>query len=198
MICTIENESNFTLGIKAKNLFLLKKHGICVPPFFCISEDDAFRAADFAASYLRSCESVSVRSCANAEDGENTSFAGQFHTELNVPMNKINAAVKKVCAIPSGEGFREYCRQNNIRSEKIHLHAIVQQMIDADHSGVIFTANPQGILNETVIVIGSGTGDNVVEDRTDTTTYFYNRTDNMYYQETSRTSSPHISETLSG
>ena len=113
-------------------------------------------------------------------------------------MNKINAAVKKVCAIPSGEGFREYCRQNNIRSEKIHLHAIVQQMIDADHSGVIFTANPQGILNETVIVIGSGTGDNVVEDRTDTTTYFYNRTDNMYYQETSRTSSPHISETLSG
>lgn len=196
MICTIENEGDFTLGTKAKNLFLLSKHGICVPPFFCVSEDDAPGASAFAASYLCDCNCVSVRSCANAEDGKNTSFAGQFHTELNVPMNKINAAVKKVCTIPSGKGFHEYCRQNNIHSEKIHLHAIVQQMIEADYSGVIFTANPQGILNETVIVVGSGTGDNVVEDRTDTTTYFYNRTDHMYYQETSGPSSPHISETL--
>ena len=38
-------------------------------------------------------------------------------------------------------------------------------MVEADKSGVLFTVNPQGILNESVIVVGAGTGDQVVEDR---------------------------------
>ena len=37
------------------------------------------------------------------------------------------------------------------------MSVIVQQMINPDHSGVLFTANPQGLLNESVIVIGEGT-----------------------------------------
>ncbi|MBP0960213.1 MAG: phosphoenolpyruvate synthase [Oscillospiraceae bacterium] len=50
-------------------------------------------------------------------------------------------------------------------------------------SGVIFSANPQGILNETVIVLGNGTGDNVVEEKVDVTTCYFNRTDKKYYTE---------------
>ena len=65
------------------------------------------------------------------------------------------------------------------------MHVIVQEMIEADRSGVLFTVNPQGILNESVIVVGAGTGDQVVEDRTDTTAYYYNQTDHScYYEQT--------------
>ena len=38
-------------------------------------------------------------------------------------------------------------------------------MIQSDYSGVIFTANPTGILNEMVIVAGEGLGCNIVEDK---------------------------------
>ena len=63
------------------------------------------------------------------------------------------------------------------------MYVIVQEMIEADCSGVLFTANPLGILNETVIVQGAGTGDQTVEDRTDTTTWYYNLTDRICYRE---------------
>ena len=61
-------------------------------------------------------------------------------------------------------------------------------MIDAEKSGVIFTSNPQGILKETVIVVGNGTGNNVVEDKVNTTTYYYNRNDEIYYYESQENS----------
>lgn len=195
MIQTSETTQNFNIGTKAKNLFQMRENGIPVPPFFCVSKDDAGRAAAFAADYLNDCKYVSVRSSANAEDGKDTSFAGQFLTELNVPVNEINAVVEKVCTVPSGKSFEEYCRQNHISPENIQLCAIVQQMIPAEYSGVIFTANPQGILNETVIVVGRGTGDHVVEDKTETTAYFYNHSDGLYYREQSG-NSPQLSKEL--
>ena len=60
---------------------------------------------------------------------------------------------------------------------------IVQEMIQSDYSGVIFTANPTGILNEMVIVAGEGLGCNIVEDKISTTTYYYNVDDKNYYFE---------------
>ena len=63
------------------------------------------------------------------------------------------------------------------------MHVIIQEMVEPDVSGVLFTANPQGILNESVIVCGRGAGDQVVEDRADVTTYYYNLADkNGYYE----------------
>ena len=63
------------------------------------------------------------------------------------------------------------------------MSVIVQKMIDSDISGVMFTSNPQGVMNECVITAGKGTGDNVVSDRTDTTSYYYNTNDDLYYYE---------------
>ena len=76
------------------------------------------------------------------------------------------------------------------------MSVIVQEMIDSDYSGVIFSSNPQGVLNESVIVMGSGTGDNVVEEKTDVTTCYYNRTDKKYYTEKACEKSPSMTETL--
>ena len=63
------------------------------------------------------------------------------------------------------------------------MNVIIQEMVQADYSGVLFTSNPQGLLNESVIVVGKGLGNNVVEDKIDTTTYYYHLTDSVYYYE---------------
>lgn len=179
MIITDRNYKAFSVGAKAEKLFIMRENGINIPKFFCVSEDDNVRrfAEEFFGGGL-----VSVRSSASAEDRENASFAGQFATELNVPIDGIDIAVKRVRQVPKTEGFREYCKAGGIAPDRISVCAIVQEMIASELSGVIFTANPAGLLNESVVTVGRGTGDNVVEDKTPVTTY-YCCSDGNYYSE---------------
>lgn len=190
-----ENYNKQPIGAKARNLFKLRENGFNVPPFFCVSGEEKCDLERYAADFFGADKLVSVRSSASAEDGASVSFAGQFHTELELRANEISSAVERVRSVPKSEGFSEYCKTNGIDPEKITVCAIVQEMISADLSGVIFTANPQGIINETVAVIGRGTGDNVVEDKAPTSTYYYNTTDGLYYSEHTD-NSPRISEAV--
>lgn len=195
MIVTGENYRNFNVGAKAGNLFIMQENGINVPPFFCFFKEDIQEAGAYAHHFFDGSVKIALRSSASAEDGKNTSFAGQFHTQLNLSLSDISDAAERVCAVPESRGFLEYCKINHIVPEEIRVCAIAQEMVDAELSGVLFTANPQGILNESVVVVGRGTGENVVEDRTDTTTYYCNRSDGLYYSEQGG-DSPLISEEL--
>lgn len=184
MIITSENYSTYTIGPKAGNLFRLMEHGFPVPPFFCISED--FCEEEVLCHLHRHFPHTrffSVRSCASAEDGDSCSFAGQFQTFLRVERNLVCARIQSVLSCSDNKKALEYCRIHHINPSSIRMYVIVQEMIEADCSGVLFTANPLGILNETVIVQGAGTGDQTVEDRTDTTTWYYNLTDRICYRE---------------
>lgn len=195
MIVTRENYREFNVGTKAGNLFAMQENGVNVPPFFCFFQEDIQEAEQFSGNFFDSSAKVALRSSASAEDGKYASFAGQFHTRLNLPLVEIPKAAEQVCAVPKSRGFLEYCKINHIVPDKIRVCAIVQKMVDAEFSGVIFTANPQGILNESVVVVGRGTGENVVEDKTDTTAYYCNRSDGLYYSEQSG-DSPLLPENL--
>ncbi len=183
MIITKENYKKHSIGTKAANLFAMQAHGINVPDLFCTDIYSAHEAAGYAMEKYPDVHTFSVRSSALAEDGSEASFAGQFSTYLNVNCNELEEYIKETAKPVTSESFKEYCIQNGIADNELHITVIVQKMIEADMSGVIFTANPQGLLNETVVVIGNGTGDNVVEDKVDTTTYYYNTTDKQYYYE---------------
>lgn len=185
MIVTGENYRNFNVGAKAGNLFAMQENGVNIPPFFCFFREDIREAEGFSRHFWSHPVKVALRSSASAEDGKSASFAGQFCTRLNLSLAEIQEAAERVCTVPRSRGFLEYCKINNIVPEEIQVCAIVQEMIEADLSGVIFTANPQGILNESVVVVGRGTGENVVEDKTDTTAYYCNRSDGLYYSEQS-------------
>jgi len=106
-----------------------------------------------------------VRSSCDVEDSSESSYAGCFTTFLNVKKEGLKEASKKVF-----ESFLEH-------SGKV----IIQEMVSSEISGILFTANPIGILNEMVIVAGLGLGDGVVEDKVNTTTYYYNTDDKIYY-----------------
>ena len=129
--------------------------------------------------------SFSVRSCASLEDSHSRSFAGQFCTFLRVPRGEVCTRIREV--LDSGERPEHiaYCQIHGINPAALQMHVIIQEMMEPDVSGILFTANPQGILNESVIVCGKGSGDQVVEDRTDATTYYYNLSDkSCYYEQT--------------
>ena len=170
MIITKENYKKHSIGTKAANLFAMQAHGINVPDLFCTDIYSAKEAAAYAKEKYPDTSLFSVRSSALAEDGKEASCAGQFSTYLNVSCNELAEYIEKTARPVASQSFKEYCLQNGIADNELHITVIVQKMIEADMSGVIFTANPQGLLNETVVVVGKGTGDNVVEDKVDTTT----------------------------
>jgi pyruvate,water dikinase len=177
--------------VKAKNLKILQDNGINVPHFVVLSTAEELTPA--LMFMIDPDKKYAVRSSFAVEDGKNLSYAGQFDTLLNVKKEDLKNAVEKVFQSQQNQNVHQYNEINGIEMESLGGRVIIQEMVDAEISGVIFTANPLGILNETVITIGQGLGSNVVEDRVDTTSYFYNRDDNTYYCE-QQNSSPLIDE----
>ncbi|MBP1044428.1 phosphoenolpyruvate synthase [Vagococcus sp. BWB3-3] len=125
----------------------------------------------------------SVRSSASQEDSVETSFAGQFDTQLSVIPEEIPDAVLQCLCSQFAANVLRYCREKQVNLMPLSLSVIIQEMIIGETSGILFTANPQGLLNEAVVVIGAGTGDQVVLDKVPTTTYYYHVTDQQFYYE---------------
>lgn len=186
MIIDNHNYEDLKIGTKARNLFYLIKGWYHVPPFCCVNEMEGYTKEEleqYLEQHFSETKLFSVRSSSLVEDGMDASFAGQFPTFLRVKREEVYDIVKKVLDFSFDNKHEIYCREHGQSNVQIQMTAIIQEMVEADYSGVLFTANPQGLLNETVIVIGKGTGDNVVEDKTETTTYYYNVTDDIYYYE---------------
>ena len=174
--------------MKAENLKILRDNGFPVPPFTVVTGSEV----DLSFSQA---ETFAVRSTFEGEDTGDTSFAGQFDTLLDVPRAEVASAVEQVRKSYEKETIRAY-REALLRKSgeapsvvpKDHASrtapVLVQEMLHPDMAGVAFSSNPTGLLNEIVLVVGEGLGDAVVEDRADTTTYYYNKDDALYYYET--------------
>lgn len=152
--------------MKYKNLEILKDNNINIPPFIVIDNEEELKLS------FSNKDLFAVRSSFDVEDNDDNSYAGQFDTYLNIKREEVPLYINKV--------KNSYTKLNICNSKS---KVIIQEMIQSDYSGVIFTANPIGILNEIVIVAGKGLGCNIVEDKINTTTYYYNIDDKNYYYE---------------
>jgi len=86
---------------------------------------------------------VAVRSSGTAEDLPHHSFAGQYDTYLGIAeFEDCIEAVKKCWASLWTLRAYEYREKNGFDHLKINMAVIVQSLITADTSGVIFTADP--------------------------------------------------------
>lgn len=164
-------------GKKIENLKILKENNFPVPDFIWVDKDTDIGSLNIPWDFC------SVRSSASVEDGTKNSFAGQFDTYLNVPTKEVPAKILECFRSMDNTNVHDYAKHNDLDMSQMSMGVIVQKMIASEYSGVCFTANPQGLLNEMVIVVGKGTGDNVVEDKVDTTSYYYHVTDKLYYFE---------------
>ncbi|MFN2199268.1 MAG: PEP/pyruvate-binding domain-containing protein [Anaerolineales bacterium] len=107
---------------------------------------------------------VAVRSSATAEDLPDLSFAGQQESYLNVQgVGEVLDAVQRCWAslwTPRAIGYRA---RAGIGPEGLSLAVVVQEMVPAEASGVMFTANPlTGQRDELVINAAWGLGEAIV------------------------------------
>jgi phosphohistidine swiveling domain-containing protein len=107
---------------------------------------------------------VAIRSSATAEDLPDLSFAGQQDTYLNVIGEEpILQAVVNCCSSLWTARAIGYRMRNHISHDEAALAVVVQEMVQSDVSGVLFTANPlTGALNESVIDATFGLGEALV------------------------------------
>ena len=173
------------VGGKAWNLGKLTRAGFHVPAGFCITTD-AYRQVIGSLDQLSSDEiqkvqfsgmledaillayeeleagSVAVRSSATAEDLPQASAAGQQDSFLNISqsvqlLDKIKACWSSLWS-SRAVAYRQHQR---IDEDGLGIAVIVQVMVDAEVSGVMFTVNPVGG-DEIVVESNWGLGESVV------------------------------------
>ncbi len=107
---------------------------------------------------------VSVRSSAIAEDLLTASFAGQYDTFLSLKtLSHILQNIINCYASVWTSRAIAYRYENNIPHSDVKLAVIVQEMVPAKCSGVLFTINPvSSKKNELVIESNFGLGESIV------------------------------------
>ncbi len=107
---------------------------------------------------------LAVRSSAVDEDGAEASFAGQHETFLNiVGVDAVAEALVRCWASGRSERALAYRRSNGIDGASIHLAVLVQQLVPADVSAVVFSADPVGGRRDHVLIDASfGLGESIV------------------------------------
>ncbi|MDQ0756217.1 PEP/pyruvate-binding domain-containing protein [Arthrobacter sp. B3I4] len=119
-------------------------------------------------AYRSHCEgAVAVRSSATAEDLPGATFAGQQDTFLNIVGDAaLFHAVSGCWASLWTDRAIAYRHQRGIGPEGVAMAVVVQRMVDADVSGVMFSADPVSGRRDAVIVDASpGLGEAVVAGR---------------------------------
>ncbi len=107
---------------------------------------------------------VAVRSSAVDEDGAASSFAGQHDTYLNVAgVDDVLEAVRRCWASARSERALAYRRFHGLDGDDPAIAVLVQQLVAADVSAVVFSANPlTGSGGEVVINAAWGLGESIV------------------------------------
>lgn len=96
---------------------------------------------------------VAVRSSGTAEDLPGHSFAGQYDTYLGISnLKDCIEAVKKCCASLWTLRAYEYRERDGFDHLKIEMAVIVQSLIAADTSGVMFTVDPVKDSRSSIII----------------------------------------------
>ena len=107
-----------------------------------------------------------VRSSGTAEDLEGASFAGQYETLLGIPLEGLPGAVRKVFASAAAPRVAAYAEARGgapAGNGRPRMAVLVQAMVEADASGVAFTADPvTGERGEAVVTAVRGLGEGLV------------------------------------
>ena len=124
---------------------------------------------------LNGTKLLAVRSSCIKEDLKENSFAGQYSTFLNVSPDEVNQKVIDCYKSMFKRESLYYFLNNNISITNLKMAVIIQEMVDADYSGVCFTLNPiTGRDTEMLIEVSEGLGENMVEGRNKPYQYIYN------------------------
>ncbi len=164
------------IGQKANSLHWLAKRGFTIPQTYLLAyEAYAFFLADQAqfrqilareiGAKLDLTHTFAVRSSANVEDSYLHSFAGQLASILCVtgPDNIIDAVIEVYQSIQSSQ-LAPYLEQMALASHEIQIAVIIQEMVEPQVSGVVFSKNPITGLDEMLVEAVSGSGEQLMQE----------------------------------
>lgn len=116
---------------------------------------------------------VAVRSSAAGEDAAGESFAGLHDSFLYIRgRDRLLDAIRRVWASAYNDRALAYRRAKGLPLDRIAVAVIVQEMVDAEAAGVVFTANPNdGNVYEIVISSLWGAGEGLVSAGLDADTF---------------------------
>lgn len=116
---------------------------------------------------------VAVRSSAAGEDAAGESFAGLHDSFLYIRgRNRLLDAIRRVWASAYNDRALAYRRAKGLPLDRIAVAVIVQEMVDAEAAGVVFTANPNdGNVYEIVVSSLWGAGEGLVSAGLDADTF---------------------------
>lgn len=93
-----------------------------------------------------------VRSSGVEEDGATHSYAGLFDTRLGVGVEELEGAITEVWASAFSDAAVAYRQELGLASETPAMAVLIQPMIEARASGVLFTIDPaEGAWREMVV-----------------------------------------------
>lgn len=158
------------VGGKAANLAKLANQ-FRVPPGFVIPQPSVPQAA-IQDAYQRLGDllgeaqpAVAVRSSATDEDSATAAFAGQYESYLNIiGADAVCDAVEQCWRSAQAERVVDYRRQRGLATVEHHLAVLIQALVPADVSAVVFSANPVTQSRQEIIVTASwGLGESIVD-----------------------------------
>ena len=173
-------------GAKAFHLSKMKRAGFLVPTGFVIKVsafehfflnnnnlDDAFKTELNEASKSMTSKGIMVRSSAVGEDGADNSFAGQlesFQAENNV--DDIIAKLFLCWKSYQKENVNVYQNSSGVKLQGMAV--VLQELIDPDYAGVIFSRHP---MNEKDILVEyiEGHGEQLVSGKVNPKSFTYSR-----------------------
>ena len=131
-----------------------------------------------------------VRSSSPNEDSDDKSFAGQYVTELFCnSMDFTIKSIKKCWKSLLGVHLEKYKTEKN---DAIFGGIVVQRMITADFSGVMFTKNPVSNNKDCIVIeCVSGVADKLVDNRVVPDRFFVNQDTIEIIDEINRNKIPH-------
>nr|MDJ0755033.1 PEP/pyruvate-binding domain-containing protein [Ardenticatenaceae bacterium] len=120
--------------------------------------------ADAVVQRYRPGEAMAVRSSATAEDLPEASFAGQQETYLNIKgVPDLLEAIKQCWSSLWTARAISYRNRQGISPDEVSLAVVIQHMVPAEVSGILFTANPlNGRRDEVLINASWGLGEAIV------------------------------------
>jgi len=120
---------------------------------------------------------VAVRSSATAEDLPDASFAGQQETFLNVTEDELLKRVRECWASLFTQRAIYYRQEQGFDHSVVNIAVVVQQMVDAEKSGVMFTSHPSTGDPTMIIEAAWGLGEAVVSGAVSPDNYIIDRSD---------------------
>lgn len=164
-------------GGKGRNLFRLQLQGHSVPPLAVLPFDGVKALFNFDETTVRQnpARKFAVRSSVRFEDSATASFAGMFDSLLNVEPECMAESIRTCLRSLYRAPLLEYSLQKGIDPTENQLSVVIQEMVQATVSGVLFTMDASGNYNDLLICCALGSGEGVVNNTAETTSYYLNR-----------------------